>query len=37
MQLHHSHTLPIQGDSYQLRQKRKAGLLGRSVPPTTEG
>jgi hypothetical protein len=37
MQLHHSHTLLIQGDSYRLRQKRKAGLLGRSVPPTTEG
>jgi DNA replication protein DnaC len=28
--LHHSHTLVIQGDSYRLRQKRKAGLLGRS-------
>lgn len=35
--LHHSHTLLIQGDSYRLRQKRKAGLLGRSVPTTTEG
>jgi len=26
--LHHSHTLLIQGESYRLRQKRKAGLLG---------
>ncbi len=35
--LHHSHTLLIQGDNYRLRQKRKAGLLGRSVPQSTEG
>ena len=28
--LHHSHTLMIQGDSYRLRQKRKAGVLGTS-------
>ena len=26
--LHHSHTLIIQGESYRLRQKKKAGLLG---------
>ena len=26
--LHHSHTLMIQGESYRLRQKKKAGLLG---------
>jgi DNA replication protein DnaC len=26
--LHHSHTLMIQGDSYRLRQKRKAGMFG---------
>jgi DNA replication protein DnaC len=26
--LHHSHTLLIQGDSYRLRQKKRAGLLG---------
>jgi DNA replication protein DnaC len=26
--LHHSHTLVIQGDSYRLRQKKRAGLLG---------
>jgi DNA replication protein DnaC len=26
--LHHSHVLVIQGDSYRLRQKKRAGLLG---------
>jgi len=26
--LHHSHTLMIQGESFRLKQKRKAGLLG---------
>jgi DNA replication protein DnaC len=30
--LHHSHTLVIQGESYRLKQKRKAGLFGN---PTT--
>ena len=29
--LHHSHTLTIQGDSYRLRTKRKAGLLGTAA------
>ena len=28
--LHHSFTLMIQGESHRLKQKRKAGLLGRS-------
>ncbi len=28
--LHHSFTLTIQGESYRLKQKRKAGLLGRT-------
>jgi DNA replication protein DnaC len=28
--LHHSHTLMIQGESYRLKQKRKAGLLGKT-------
>lgn len=28
--LHHSHTLVITGESYRLRQKKKAGLLGSS-------
>ena len=27
--LHHSHTVMIQGESYRLKQKRKAGLIGR--------
>jgi DNA replication protein DnaC len=26
--LHHRHTLMIQRESYRLRQKKKAGLLG---------
>jgi hypothetical protein len=30
--LHHSHTLMIQGESYRLKQKRKAGLLGQASP-----
>jgi DNA replication protein DnaC len=30
--LHHSYTLVIQGESYRLKQKRKAGLIG--APPT---
>ena len=34
--LHHSHTLLIQGDSYRLRQKRKAGLMGRGTPQATD-
>ena len=33
--LHHSHTLMIQGESYRLQQKRKAGLLGRA--PRNDG
>ena len=28
--LHHSHILVIQGDSFRLRQKKRAGLLGSS-------
>lgn len=28
--LHHSHTLMIQGDSYRLKQKRKAGFLSQA-------
>jgi DNA replication protein DnaC len=32
--LHHSHTLMIQGESYRLKQKRKAGLLGTAPPPS---
>ena len=33
--LHHSHTLMIQGDSYRLRQKRKAGMFGTTSPKGT--
>ena len=35
--LHHSHTMMISGESYRLRQKKKAGLLGAlaSQPTTT--
>jgi DNA replication protein DnaC len=29
--LHHSHTLMIQGESFRLKQKRKAGLLATST------
>jgi DNA replication protein DnaC len=28
--LHHSHTILIQGDSYRLKQKRKAGLVPKA-------
>jgi DNA replication protein DnaC len=34
--LHHSHTLVIQGESYRLRQKKRAGLLGRTAKPAQE-
>jgi DNA replication protein DnaC len=30
--LHHSATLNIKGESYRLKEKRRAGLLGRSKP-----
>jgi len=30
--LHYSTTLNIKGDSYRLKEKRKAGLLGRAKP-----
>jgi DNA replication protein DnaC len=29
--LHHSHTHMIQGESYRLKQRNKAGLLGGSM------
>ena len=29
--LHHSHTLLIQGDSYRLKQKRKAGVVPKAT------
>jgi len=30
--LHHSHVLTIRGDSSRLREKRRSGLLQKSVP-----
>jgi DNA replication protein DnaC len=33
--LHHSHTLMIQGDSYRLKQKRKAGMFGTKSATNT--
>jgi DNA replication protein DnaC len=34
--LHHATTLNIKGESYRLREKRKAGILGRAPKPETE-
>ena len=38
--LHHSHTINIKGDSYRLKEKRKAGLLAKTAaaphPATAE-
>src|SRR6185312_8448078 len=34
--LHHSHTLTIQGESYRLKEKKKAGLLRNSNQTTRE-
>lgn len=33
--LHHSTTLNVKGESYRLKEKRKAGLFGRSPAPAT--
>ena len=30
--LHHASTVNIKGESYRLKEKRKAGLLGKSKP-----
>jgi DNA replication protein DnaC len=30
--LHHSHVVTIRGDSYRLREKRRAGLIGQAAP-----
>ena len=30
--LHHSQVVTIRGDSYRLREKRRAGLLGQTAP-----
>jgi DNA replication protein DnaC len=34
--LHHATTLNIKGESYRLKEKRKAGLLGRQPEPKEE-
>ena len=34
--LHHATTLNIKGESYRLKEKRRAGLLGRPRPVTEE-
>jgi len=33
--LHHSHLIPIQGESYRLKEKRKAGLITHLTNPVT--
>lgn len=30
--LHHSHVLSIRGESYRLREKKQAGIMGSLVP-----
>ncbi|ASZ48928.1 TPA: ATP-binding protein, partial [Escherichia coli] len=30
--LHHSHVVQIKGESYRLRQKRKAGVIAEANP-----
>ena len=35
--LHHSHTVAITGESYRLKQKKKAGLFGAMVAPKAAG
>jgi DNA replication protein DnaC len=34
--LHHATTLNIKGESYRLKEKRRAGILGRPRPVTEE-
>jgi len=34
--LHHASTLNIKGESYRLKEKRKAGLLGRRKPESED-
>ena len=34
--LHHSHVLTITGESYRLREKRRAGVLKVSAPPVAQ-
>lgn len=34
--LHHSTTLNIKGESYRLKEKRRAGVLAKSIPPESD-
>ena len=34
--LHHATTLNIKGESYRLKEKRRAGLLGQAQPQSEE-
>lgn len=34
--LHHSTTLNIKGESYRLKEKRKAGVLAKNVTPISD-
>ena len=34
--LHHSTTLNIKGESYRLKEKRKAGVLAKSATPVSD-
>ena len=35
--LHHAHVVPIQGESFRLRDKRRAGLMARKASIEKEG
>jgi DNA replication protein DnaC len=34
--LHHAHVVPIQGDSFRLRDKRRAGMIAKKAPTGKE-
>lgn len=34
--MHHAHLIQIKGDSYRLKDKRKAGVLGLTEHPSTD-
>ncbi|WP_291971636.1 ATP-binding protein, partial [Candidatus Symbiopectobacterium sp.] len=34
--LHHSTTLNIKGESYRLKEKRKAGVLAKNATPVSD-
>ncbi|MFN9729897.1 MAG: ATP-binding protein, partial [Pseudomonadota bacterium] len=35
--LHHAHVIPLQGESYRLKDKRKAGLIDRRAEAKAAG